>query len=136
MYIAGLLHDVGKLHISTDILHKNGSLSPEERFEINKHTYYTRKILEQIKGFEEIVDAAANHHEKLDGTGYPYHKAGSQIGELERVMSICDVYRALTEERPYREALPSEKVWGIIDNMAENNHLDKSLVEKIKQIFD
>ena len=136
MYLAGLLHDIGKLDVSTDILHKDGKLMPDERFEINKHTYSTRKILEQIRGFEEIVDLAANHHEKLDGSGYPYHLKGGQLSELERVMSICDVYQALTEERPYRAQLPSEKVWSVIDEMAENNHFDKSLADQIKRVFN
>jgi putative nucleotidyltransferase with HDIG domain len=135
MYMAGLLHDIGKLHVSTGILHKNGKLTPEERFEINKHTYYTRKILEPIQGFEEIVDIAANHHERLDGAGYPYHLPGERLGELERLMAVCDVFQALTEERPYREKLPPEKVWGIIDDMAANEHLDKRLAEKVKDIF-
>jgi putative nucleotidyltransferase with HDIG domain len=136
MYIAGLLHDIGKLHVSPDILHKNGPLEPDERFEINKHTYFTRKILEQIKNFEEIVHYAANHHERLDGAGYPYQMVKDQLCELDRIMAICDVYQALTEERPYRAKLPSEKVWSIIGKMAENNHLDKSLVEKLKKVFD
>ena len=136
MYIAGLLHDIGKLHVSIDILHKNGPLTPDERFEINKHTYFTRKILEQIEGFEEIVDFASNHHERLDGTGYPYQMAGDRLCELDRVMAICDVYQALTEERPYREKLKPEQVWSIIDNMAENKHLDKLLIEKIRKVFD
>jgi len=135
MYIAGLLHDIGKLHISTDILHKNGALTPEERFEINKHSYYTRKILEQIGGFEDIVNYAVNHHEKLDGTGYPYHLRGERLSELDKVMAVCDVYQALTEERPYRVKLPPEKVWEIIDDMAERTHLDGSLVLKLKQAF-
>ena len=135
MYIAGLLHDIGKLHISLEILHKNGALSPEERFEINKHTYYTRKILEQIQGFEEIVDLSANHHEKPNGKGYPYRLRGDRLGELERVMSICDVYQALTEKRPYREPMPLEKVWGIIDGMADEDSLDKSLTERLKLVF-
>ncbi|MDR1753657.1 MAG: HD domain-containing protein [Eubacterium sp.] len=135
MYIAGLLHDIGKLHVSTDILHKNGSLTPEERFEINKHTYYTRKILEQIPELEDVVDYAANHHEKLDGTGYPYHIARERLSELERVMAICDVYQALTEERPYRASLPNEKVWSIIDGMADNGHLDGALVQNLKKIW-
>jgi len=135
MYIAGLLHDIGKLSVSVDILHKNGSLTLEERFEINKHTYFSRKILEQIQGFEDIANYAANHHERLNGGGYPYHIPGDQLSELERVMAICDIYQALTEERPYREKLPVDKVWEIIDRMVENNHLDKSLVSKTKQIF-
>lgn len=132
MYIAGLLHDIGKLHVTTDILHKNGPLTPEERFEINKHTYYTRKILEQIPGLEDVTRYASNHHEKMDGTGYPYRMAGDELSELERVMAICDVYQALTEERPYRAPLTPEKVWGIIDKMTGNGHLDKALAEKLK----
>lgn len=135
MYIAGLLHDIGKLYIPPEILQKNGRLTPEERFEINKHAYYTRKILEQIEGFEEIVDFAANHHERMDGAGYPYHMSGSSLSELEKIMAICDVYQALTEERPYRANLPVEKVWNIIDEMAEKKHLDEALISKVKQIW-
>ena len=135
MYVAGLLHDIGKLHVSTEILHKKGSLSLAERFEINKHTYFTRKILEQIQGLEGIVDIAANHHERLDGAGYPYHLESNQLSELERVMAVCDVYQALREERPYRESLPPEKAWAIIDEMTARKHLDQSLVEKIKLAF-
>ena len=135
MYIAGLLHDIGKLHVSTDILHKEGKLTPDERFEINKHTYFTRKILEEIDGFQDITEYASNHHEKIDGTGYPYRIPGEKMGELERIIAICDVYQALTEERPYREGLSVDKAWCIIDEMAENLHLDKSLVMKVKQAF-
>lgn len=136
MYIAGLLHDIGKLDVSPSILHKNGPLSIEERFEINKHTYYSRKILEQISGFEDIVNYAANHHEKLDGTGYPYRISKEKLSELERIMAICDVYQALSEERPYREKLSSERVWGIIEGMAGNHHLDPTLISKLKNVFD
>ena len=135
MYIAGLLHDIGKLHVLPSILHKNDKLTPAERFEINKHVYYTRKILERIDGFEEIVDLAANHHEKINGTGYPYKLTGDQLSELEKVMAICDVYQALTEERPYRAKLPEDQVWDIIGSMAYDRHLDGQLAEKIKQML-
>ena len=135
MYIAGLLHDIGKLHVLPSILHKNGKLTPEERFEINKHVYFTRKILERIEGFEEIVDLAANHHEKLNGDGYPYKLTGGQLSELEKVMAICDVYQALSEERPYRAKLPSDQVWDIIGSMAYDQHLDGMLAGKIKQML-
>ena len=135
MYIAGLLHDIGKLNVPVDILHKSGRLTPEERFEINKHTYYTRKILEQIQGFDEIVRYAANHHEKINGTGYPYRIQGGKLSELEKIMAICDVYQALTEERPYRENLSQEKVWNIIDSMVSDKHLDESLVSKVRQML-
>ena len=135
MYIAGLLHDIGKMHISTDILHKDGPLTSEERFEMNKHTYYTRMVLEQIDGFGDIVNIAANHHEKLDGTGYPYKIHGRDLSELERVMAICDVYQALTEKRPYRASMPAERAWDIIGGMVKNQHLDADLAEKLKHVL-
>ena len=135
MYIAGLLHDIGKLHVSVDILHKNGKLTQFERFEINKHTYYTRKILEQVEGFEDIVNYAANHHEKVDGTGYPYRIGGEKLSDLEKTMAVCDVYHALSESRPYRENLPEEKVWSIIRDMAASGHLDKDIVSTLESTF-
>ncbi len=135
MYIAALLHDLGKLTISNDILDKPGKLDDQERFEINKHTYYTRWILEQIEGFEDITEFASNHHEKLTGKGYPLQLKENKIGELDRIMTICDIYQALTEDRPYRETLPQEKVWSIIDSMVDRGELDKKLVEKIKVIL-
>ncbi|MBZ9686620.1 HD domain-containing protein [Clostridium estertheticum] len=135
MYIAALLHDIGKLVISNDIIDKKGKLDEEERYQINKHTYYTRWILEQIEGFGDITNYASNHHEKLNGNGYPLHLAEEQISELDRVMAICDVYQALTEDRPYRTKMPIDKVWSIINEMVNNNDLDGNLVGKIKTIL-
>ncbi len=135
MNIAALLHDVGKLVISNDIIEKPGKLDEVERFEINKHTYYTRWILSQIEGFEDITNYAANHHEKLTGKGYPLQLKANQIGDLERIMAICDIFQALTEDRPYRQTMPKEKVWAIIDSMVEKGELDGVLVGKAKNIL-
>ncbi len=135
MYIAALLHDVGKLVVPNEIIEKPDKLDEWERFEINKHTYCTRWVLKQIKGFQEITEYASNHHEKLNGKGYPQQLKAHQIGELDRVMAICDIYQALTEDRPYRVPMPIENVWGIIDSMVEKNELDGDLVEKIKLIL-
>ncbi|MCQ6280849.1 HD-GYP domain-containing protein [Bacillus sp. EB600] len=135
MYVAALLHDVGKLAVSNDILDKEGKLTEKERYEINKHAYYTRWILEQIEGFEEITEFASNHHEKLNGNGYPLHLYEDQVGELDRIMTICDIYQALTEERPYRKQMPIAKVWALIDEMVEQNQLDGVLVGRIKTIL-
>ncbi len=132
MYIAALLHDVGKLVVPNEIIEKPDRLDDKEHFEINKHTYCTRWVLKQIKGFEEITEYASNHHEKLNGKGYPQQLKAHQIGELDRVMAICDIYQALTEDRPYRDPMPMEKVWAIINSMVEANELDGVLVEKIK----
>ena len=135
MHIAALLHDIGKLAISNDIIDKEGKLDERERNEMNKHTYYTRWILEQIEGFEDITKYASNHHEKLNGNGYPFHLYKEQIGELDRVMTICDIYQSLTEDRPYRNKMPIDKAWSIIDEMVNNNELDGNLVDKIKIIL-
>ncbi len=135
MYIAALLHDIGKLVISNDIIDKEGKLDTSERYEINKHTYYTRWILEQIDGFEEITEYASNHHEKLNGKGYPLKLRENEISELDRIMAICDILQALTEERPYRDNMPIEKVWSIIDSMVENYELDADLVSKVKVVL-
>ncbi len=135
MYIAALLHDVGKLVVPNEIIDKAGKLEDNERFEINKHTYCTRWILKQIDGFKEITEYASNHHEKLNGKGYPLQLKGDEIGELDRVMAICDIYQALTEERPYRQTMPIEKVWSIIDSMVDNGELDGCLVGKIKDVL-
>ncbi len=85
--------------------------------------------------FEYITEYASNHHEKLNGKGYPQQLKAHQIGELDRVMAICDIFQALTEERPYRATMPLEKVWSIIDSMVTNGELDGSLVEKTKVIL-
>lgn len=135
MHIAALLHDIGKLAVSKEIIEKDGPLTEQERFEINKHTYYTRWILEQITGFEDITDYAANHHEKLNGKGYPLHLKGAELGTLERIMAICDIYQALTEERPYRENLSSEKIWNIFNDMVNRKELEGILVNKIKAVL-
>ncbi|MDR1692236.1 MAG: HD domain-containing protein [Oscillospiraceae bacterium] len=132
VYLAGLLHDIGKLSVPANILHKNGPLTPAERFEINKHPYYTRKILEQIPGFEEITEIAANHHERINGTGYPRRIPGRDLNELSRLLAVCDVYQAMTEERPYRAPMPSEKVWEIVDGMAADGNLDRDMVRTLK----
>ncbi len=95
------------------------------------HAYYTRWILSQIDGIEDVVEYAANHHEKLSGDGYPRQLKAEQISEQDRIITICDIYQALTEERPYREKMPIEKVWTIIESMVEKGELDGKLVEKI-----
>ncbi len=135
MYVAALLHDIGKLAIPNNIIEKPGKLDVYERFEINKHSYYTRWILQQIEGIEDVVEFASNHHEKLNGEGYPKQLTAEYLGEPDRIITICDIYQALTEDRPYKEPMQIEKVWSIIDSMVEKGELDGGLVEKIKVIL-
>jgi HD-GYP domain-containing protein (c-di-GMP phosphodiesterase class II) len=117
MKIAGLLHDIGKLAIPNSILDKNGSLTQDEFCIIKSHVYYTKMILDGIEDIREISEWASNHHEKLNGTGYPRNLDESKLFEESRIMGVCDIYQALTEDRPYRNGLDKNKTFAILDGM-------------------
>ncbi|GGR05986.1 HD-GYP domain-containing protein [Deinococcus ruber] len=102
---AGLLHDVGKALISADILNKQGPLSNDERRVIERHPALGMRLLATLPALEpEVIQATLHHHEAYNGDGYPYGLAGLQIPRLARVLSVADVYDALTSTRPYRVA--------------------------------
>ena len=107
--IAAYMHDLGKIGVSETILGKPGKLTAAEFEEIKKHPALTNKILEPIHLSAIIVDAAVQHHERLDGRGYPYGFKGEQISPFARIIAVADVFDALTSKRPYRNAMPVEK---------------------------
>jgi putative nucleotidyltransferase with HDIG domain len=111
---AALLHDVGKLGVSNAILDKPSKLNDEEWSSVKMHPVNTQKILERILPFAELAEVAGAHHEKLDGTGYPYKRTADQLPLEARIIAVADVYGALSEERPYREALSNEQVFAIM----------------------
>lgn len=131
LYIAALLHDIGKLAVDNAIINKPGRLNDQERFEIDTHTYYTRWILGKIHGFEQITEWAANHHEKLNGSGYPYGKTSKDLDYFSRVIAIADIYQALTEARPYRDPMPMTKVYAILNEMAQKKELDQDILDTL-----
>jgi HD-GYP domain-containing protein (c-di-GMP phosphodiesterase class II) len=112
---AALLHDLGKLSVPNSILDKPGALDPGEWEIMRMHALYTERILEHVKGFEWFAFASASHHERMDGSGYCRGLGGDSLPELSRVLAVADVYDALSAPRPYREALPSEEVFAIMD---------------------
>ena len=109
--LAGLLHDVGKVRVSPAILLKPGPLDREEWREMKKHPLYALDILEEEP---RIMEAAAGHHESLDGSGYPYGLAGGNISAFARVIAIADLYDAMTADRVYRRAVPVNEVLELI----------------------
>jgi putative nucleotidyltransferase with HDIG domain len=111
---AALLHDIGKLGVSNSILDKPGKLTPGEWEMMKIHPVYTRKILAIITGFEEIAGVAAAHHERLDGSGYPDGMTGKELTLAARIIAVADVFQALTEKRPYRDAMPADLVLGMM----------------------
>lgn len=133
---AALLHDYGKIAIREDVLYKEGSLTIEEYCKIQEHPAITRSILENInfsRDFKELPRIAGAHHEKLNGTGYPDALHGDQIPLEAKILSIVDVFDAMTSRRPYRDRIEFEHV---IDSMENNvgSHLDRDLFEAFKKI--
>ncbi len=112
---AALLHDIGKLSVSNAILEKPGKLTPSEWAVMRTHPAYTRTILREIRGFDDLAYVAGAHHERLDGTGYPEGLTAKDMSIPARIIAVADVYQALSEKRPYRESLPLEVVFSIMD---------------------
>jgi len=135
MEVAGYFHDLGKLAISNDILEKNGPLDHDEFNAIRKHSYYTYSILSKIDGFEQIAMWAACHHERLNGNGYPFHVEGDDFTKLARIMAVADIVTAITEDRPYRPGMSSEKSLEILYEMVEKGEIDKGIVDIVNNNF-
>ena len=134
MYLAGALHDIGKVAIGNEILEKPGKLTDEEFKTMKHHAAYTYSILSGIEDFEEIRDWAAFHHERLDGTGYPFGKAAAELNTQERMMACVDIYQALTDSRPYKPGMPHEKACGILYDMAEKGWIDGGIVRQVDSL--
>ena len=103
---AGILHDVGKLGVPTRLLRKDGPLTPEERRVIELHPEYGHEMVRGIGFLGEARAAVLHHHERLDGSGYPYGLRGAQIPESARVVAVADAFDAMTSTRSYRRARP------------------------------
>jgi len=127
--VAGLLHDLGKMGVSEDILDKKGSLTEEEICIVKRHPYLTYQLLDDIPGFGQIKKWASFHHERMDGQGYPFRLDSSALSLEARIIAVCDVFSALSEDRPYRPGLSREEVQRILTKMAENGALDKEIVD-------
>ena len=130
----GLLHDVGKMTIPHNILNKPGKLTDEE-FEIMKtHVPATMDYLNRSRDIPKGVKIIAEqHHEKLDGTGYPHGLKGKELNELARMSAIVDVFSALTDRRVYKEPMESAKAMTVLEEMT--NHLDQHYVKMFKAVL-
>ncbi len=136
MEVAGNLHDVGKLAIPDSILEKPGKLSEQEKLLMNTHVYHTFQILSSVKGLEEITKLAAFHHEKLDGSGYPFHLTGDELSVGARIIMIADMFTALLENRPYKKSMLKNDVVKILKKEAAGGLIDKSIVSLLVENYD
>lgn len=115
---AALLHDVGKLGVSNLILDKPGKLTPEELTAMRRHPEHTLAILGRVKCFARFAEAAASHHERLDGRGYHKGIGGADLNLEVRILAVADVFEALSAKRPYRKDLTQEDVFTVLDREA------------------
>lgn len=127
MGLAGLLHDIGKMQVSPEILNKPGKLDDAEFAEIRAHPARGHAMLERMADVPaEALEVCLHHHEKIDGTGYPFGLAGDAIGLAARMGAICDVYDALTSARAYKDA--SSPVAAITMMAQWKGHFDPALL--------
>ncbi len=127
-YWAGLLHDVGKVTLPSDILQKRGALTRPEIEIMRQHPRRGAAILEQIGAPPTVVQAAKFHHERWDGAGYPYDIRGRRVPLVARVLAVADVYDALTSDRPYRQAFTPDQARLEIERNA-GTQFDPEIVE-------
>ena len=131
LMIASDLHDLGKLGISNSILDKPGPLTDEEFNKIKEHPVTAKQNLEKVQGFSEISEWAYNHHEKLNGTGYPRGLYAEKLDFNSRLLGCLDIYQALSELRPYRKALTHDESIKIMTSMVEDGLIDPGITEDI-----
>lgn len=131
--IAALMHDIGKLQVPDEILEKPGPYSPLERAVMKKHSFATYQILRRVEGFEELALWAAQHHESLNGDGYPFHLKAREIPLEARIIRVADVFQALAQRRPYREPMPLPEIMGWLRKMQADNEIDGVIVDLVVQ---
>jgi putative nucleotidyltransferase with HDIG domain len=130
--IAGLLHDVGKLRTPDDILEKPSELNGDELAQIKAHPLDSKKVLSSIFPQTPIAKWASEHHEKLDGSGYPFGWSGDQIDKPTRVLTIADIFQALCQKRPYRGRLDVQTVLHIMGEMVGRGEIDAEILKLVK----
>lgn len=136
MNIAANLHDIGKLAIPREILEKQGKLTAEEYDIIRSHSFYTYRLLKSVKGFETIAQWAAYHHEKLNGSGYPFHLKANSLSLGARIMAVADIYAAISEDRPYRKGMPKDRAIAVLQGMANNEGISQEICNLLMDNYE
>lgn len=134
--VAGNLHDLGKLAVPSYILDKAGKLTQEEMAIMKAHTYHTYNVLKAIRGLEKIAEWAAFHHERLDGSGYPFHCTKDELSTGARIIMVADIFTALSEDRPYRKGMSKNEIMKILKRFSEKELFDVNIVNLLFDNYD
>jgi putative nucleotidyltransferase with HDIG domain len=132
--LAGLLHDIGMIGISDDILTKVEKLTPEEYNEIKKHVQHSIRILDDIKQLKDVIEIIKYHHEFFDGNGYPYGKKGDEIPIGARIIAVADAFDSMITPKIYREQIPPSEAFQKIKAEA-GKQFDPNVVDAFEQIY-
>ncbi len=130
LYYAAILHDIGKIGVPDAVINKPGELTPEEWTTMKTHANFSLYMMDSYgEGALKRFRQGALHHERMDGSGYPYGLAGEQIPLIARIIAVADVWDALRSERPYRPGMDEEKALAVLETM-RGRHLDPALVDR------
>lgn len=132
---AAMVHDIGKITTPISILEKPGTLTDEEMDIMKEHVSVTYEILNDF-GFNYITEIASYHHEKLDGTGYPFGLTAKELSIEARIVAVADILSALIGVRSYKKELPKAEVIAILTSMAKHNKIDSHIVDIVIENYD
>lgn len=135
IYIAGVLHDVGKIGVPDAVLHKPGVFTPEETAIMKNHPTLTAAILANVEDFSDIIKMTLHHHERFDGKGYPAGLTGELIPLGARILSVADAFDAMTSDRPYRPRLTLTRAIEELDQAA-GTQLDPDVTGTFLSLID
>lgn len=135
LFTAAILHDMGKMAIDLEILESSGRLTDEQMAKMREHVKKGDELYRGIVG-NKIADIASRHHENLDGSGYPYGLKGDDLTTQQRILSIADVFSALTDARTYKPSYPKEKTLSIMEDMVIKHKFDPVILTHVKANYD
>ena len=130
----GFLHDIGKIAVPDSVLLKDGKLDPQESRVMRKHPIVGDSLCAGLRSLNKVRPIVRHHHERLDGTGYPDGLRNGEVPLLAQIISIVDVFDALTTERPYRHARPCEEAFQVLADEASKGWRDRALVDAFVEI--
>ncbi|MBI4808181.1 MAG: HD domain-containing protein [Nitrosomonadales bacterium] len=131
--LVGLLHDIGKLRVPDELLEKPDKLNETETIIMRRHCFDTYSILRNIRGLEQVSLWALQHHERMDGTGYPNRIMGADLSLEARIVAVSDVFQALAQRRPYRGPLEEQVIMLLLKVQADAGKLDEQVVSMVEQ---